>query len=336
MEPDHLKVIEKIEAAVRNGGLFALAMPRGSGKTTIVIRAMLSALLYGFRRFGCLIGATERDACRMLEHVKKELLHNPLLARDFPEVCYPLRRLEDNARRCKGQLWAGEQTSIDWGPTRITFPTIPKSKVCGTTLTVAGLTGALRGQSHVLQSGKIIRPTFILADDPQTRESSFSKIQTEQRLAILNGDVLGMAGPGQTVACVVPTTVISAGDMADQLLNRDKNPQWQGERTKMVYSFPTNQALWQTYRDKREDSFRSDGDGHEATEFYRQHRAEMDEGATVAWPERFNADELSAVQHAMNLSYRNEAAFMAEYQNDPKPPAIAGEVVLSAAEIAER
>jgi hypothetical protein len=30
--PDHLKVIEKIEQAVLKGGLFALAMPRGSGK----------------------------------------------------------------------------------------------------------------------------------------------------------------------------------------------------------------------------------------------------------------------------------------------------------------
>ena len=90
---DHKKVIRKIEAAVLHGGLFALAMPRGSGKTTIVIRAMLWALLYGHRRFGCLIGATERDACRMLEHVKKELLGNPKLSEDFPEVCYPLRRL---------------------------------------------------------------------------------------------------------------------------------------------------------------------------------------------------------------------------------------------------
>jgi len=57
--PDHLKVIAKIEAAVRHGGLFALAMPRGSGKTTLVIRAMLWALLYGFRRFGSLKAAEE-------------------------------------------------------------------------------------------------------------------------------------------------------------------------------------------------------------------------------------------------------------------------------------
>jgi hypothetical protein len=32
---DHLKVIAKIEQAVLRGGLFAMAMPRGSGKSTI-------------------------------------------------------------------------------------------------------------------------------------------------------------------------------------------------------------------------------------------------------------------------------------------------------------
>jgi hypothetical protein len=79
--PDHLRVIDKIEAAVLRGGLFALAMPRGSGKSTICERAMLWALLYGFRRFGCLIGATERAAELMLEHVKRELLFNERLAK---------------------------------------------------------------------------------------------------------------------------------------------------------------------------------------------------------------------------------------------------------------
>jgi phage terminase large subunit GpA-like protein len=43
----------------------------------------------------------------------------------------------------------------------------------------------------------------------------------------------------------------------------------------------------------------------------------MDAGAVVAWPQRYNKDELSAIQHAMNLKLRDEAAFFAEYQNEP-------------------
>ena len=49
--PDHLKVIAKIEEAVLRGGLFAMAMPRGSGKTTICECACIWAVLFGHREF---------------------------------------------------------------------------------------------------------------------------------------------------------------------------------------------------------------------------------------------------------------------------------------------
>ncbi len=45
----------------------------------------------------------------------------------------------------------------------------------------------------------------------------------------------------------------------------------------------------------------------------------MDADAEIAWPERFNHDEVSAIQHAMNLRLQDEAAFFAEYQNEPLP-----------------
>ncbi len=94
---DHLRVISRIQSAVLDGGLFALAMPRGSGKTTLCERAALWALLYGHRRFVVLVGATEAAAEVMLEHLKVELAFNDLLATDFRQVCYPIRRLENNA-----------------------------------------------------------------------------------------------------------------------------------------------------------------------------------------------------------------------------------------------
>lgn len=55
-----------------------------------------------------------------------------------------------------------------------------------------------------------------------------------------------------------------------------------------------------------------------ATEFYAAHRGAMDTGAVVAWPARYDAKtELSAIQHAMNLTFRDEEAFAAEYQKLP-------------------
>ncbi len=82
--PDHLKVISALQTAIVHGGLFAMAMPRGSGKTTIAIRAAIYAILYGYRRFVCLIAASEPSAKRLLRSLQDELRFNELLAEDFP------------------------------------------------------------------------------------------------------------------------------------------------------------------------------------------------------------------------------------------------------------
>ena len=145
--------------------------------------------------------------------------------------------------------------------------------------------------------------------------------------------MLGLAGPGRKISGIMPCTVIRPEDMADRILNRDKHPQWQGQRTKMVYTFPTNEKLWQQYAKIRAESLRQEKGLTEATAFYEQNRYLMDEGAIVAWPERFNQDEASAIQHAMNLKLQNEAAFFAEYQNEPLPEVAAEDDLLTADQI---
>ena len=41
-------------------------------------------------------------------------------------------------------------------------------------------------------------------------------------LSIVSGAITGLAGPGQRTAIIVPCTVIRSGDMADQLLDRQR------------------------------------------------------------------------------------------------------------------
>jgi phage terminase large subunit GpA-like protein len=125
--------------------------------------------------------------------------------------------------------------------------------------------------------------------------------------------------------------------MADNILDREDHPEWNGERTKMVYRFPTNERLWSRYTEIRAESLRAHGDLREATAFYQANQAEMDEGAEIAWPERFNHDEASAIQHAMNLKLQDEAAFFAEYQNEPlADKSLDDEGLLSADQIAQK
>ena len=96
-----------------------------------------------------------------------------------------------------------------------------------------------------------------------------SPLQTSERLEIINGAIRGLAGPNHRTAIIIPCTVIRAGDLADKLLDRQTNPHWHGERTKMVYQFPGNAKPWAEYAKIRQESLRADGDGREATEFYR-------------------------------------------------------------------
>ena len=331
--PDHLKVIEKIETAVLRGGLFALALPRGSGKTTITESAALWSMLYGHREFVVLIGATESAALELLDSLKTELEVNERLAEDFPEVCYPVAQLEGIANRCAGQLYKGERTRITWTSNEIVLPTVEGSRASGIIVRVAGITGRIRGMKFKRSDGRSVRPSLVVIDDPQTSESAGSLEQTRKRVRVLAGDILGLAGPGQKISGIMPCTIIRPGDMADIILNRNTHPDWNGEKTRMVYRFPTNMKLWEEYAEIRAEALRTEGNFQKATEFYLANREAMDAGAEVSWEARFNHDEVSALQHAMNLKFQDEAAFMSEYQNDPLPDDTADDSLLSVDEI---
>jgi hypothetical protein len=87
---------------------------------------------------------------------------------------------------------------------------------------------------HKTAEGKSVRPSLVLLDDPQTDESARSPSQCHTREQILAGAILGLAGPGRKIAGLMTLTVVRPDDMADRILDREKHPQWQGERTKGV------------------------------------------------------------------------------------------------------
>lgn len=333
---DHRTVIAAIERAAREGWLQALSMPRGSGKTSICERAALWSVLTGLHRFVAIIGADETAAVELLDAIKTELETNDLLLADWPEAVYPIRRLEGITNRSRGQLFDGQRTRIGWLRKTIVLPTIPGSKASGAIIKCAGLSARLRGMKHQRADGQAARPSLVLLDDPQTDRTAMSDLQCDRREAILAGAVLYMAGPGKRIAGVMPCTVIRADDMADRILDPAKHPEWHGLRMKAMYAFPANEKLWEEYRALLLEGLRSGAGIARATAFYAEHRAEMDLGAKVAWPERFNEDEVSAVQHLMNLKFRDERAFAAEMQNEPLAEQYGDGEQLTADTISER
>lgn len=317
--PDHLRVIAAIESAVLEGGLFAFAMPRGSGKTSLVETAALWSILYGHHDFIAIIGADEEHARTMLDSIKTECEVNEALLGDFPEAIYPIIALEKIHQRASGQLYQGKPTAISWTSSEVQFPAIPDSKASGGIIRVAGITGRIRGMSAKRAcDGRKVRPSLVLVDDPQTDESAKSPSQVMTREAVLKSAILGLAGPGAKISGLCTVTVVAPDDLADRLLDRSIHPEWQGQRTKLVYEWPPADDLWAKYAELRREGQKAGIGTAEADEFYSANRLEMDAGAVVAWENRKQADELSALQHAWNLRIdRGEAAFASEFQNEP-------------------
>lgn len=326
---DQREVIRLLEQTAKGGGLFAFCMPRGSGKSSWCEAGAMWSNLGGFRTYVALIGADKEAAEGTLLSIWTELTTNDELAADFPEVCHPLRALEGIANRCRGQRHEGRPTHIKWKADTLVLPTIPGSPASAAILQARGLLGRIRGMKFKRPDNSTSRPDQVILDDPQTDTSARSEKQNEKRLAILRSAILGLAGPGKQIAGVMPCTVIQRGDMVDEILDRQKNPEWRGKRTKLVYRWPDRQDLWDQYLEIRAQEIGAmspqdleEGDGPcncpRATEFYRQHRKEMDEGAEVQWEARKLEWELSALQHAYDLkAHLGDEAFASEMQGEP-------------------
>ncbi len=311
---DQKRVIKSLQHSILTVGKSAEALPRGTGKTTIGIGAVIWATLYGHRFFPVIIGPSEDHAIEIISDIKSELEGNDRLFRDFPEVCYPIQKLEGRHARARSQHINGELTKIKWTSKMISFPIVDGSPVSGIIIRALGITSSIRG----LKKGAR-RPDFVLLDDPQTRESAASVSQTKKREDTILGDILGLAGHNKSISAYMTCTVIFKGDLADIFLDNDLHPDWLGKRAKLIYAWPEDNPLWDKYDSKwREDQLKGDSSFQGATAFYKKNRAKMDAGVRVADKKLFDSTvELSAVQHARNLKLTAPDAFEAEYQNEP-------------------
>lgn len=323
-DADALALLEDIQTAMLDGGRKAIARPRGSGKTAISLGAALWAALYGHRRYLVIISATGPASLQMIADAQAHL-QTELMAADFPEIVEPLLAIDGKTQRCKYQTHLGRATKIEVKRDCIVFPTIVMNEEtgetnenAGVTIQSASITGAVRGMHRTDSSRRWIRPDFVLLDDPQSRESATSPTQTDQRERIVNGDIMGLAGHDRKIAAVMACTVICKQDLAERFLDRERHPEWKGQRTKLVEAWGGNEELWRGY----DDTYRLELAGAmpkgAATQYYTAHRAELEAGALVMCESLVSEGEVSALQHARNYLVENgEFAFAAECQNEP-------------------
>ena len=344
----YLKSSEEHESLIRSmdeclldsEGLNAYAFPRGSGKSTWAEIFCIKALFYGHRRFVVLINAEGKASAEAFQNIAAEIRYNELLLEDFPEICYPILMTEGNSWLAKHQHLHGKPTHITIRADMLTLPLVEGSKVGGSAIRCASILGRIRGLKHNIPNGPTIRPDLIVIDDPQTDKVAASLSQVNTRERIINGTIRGLAGPGKPLTILMPCTVIQSNDLADRFLDRNKKPEWRGKKSKLVRSFPVNMDLWHQYWKIKCESYRNGGKGQEATDYYILNRQQMDEGADVPWMERFTPPiQISAVQHAMDLYFKDPVTFFSEYQNEPLIESIgqnAGRIELKAEDIIQR
>jgi hypothetical protein len=333
---DHRKAIQKMQTSVLESRLFAWAMPRGSGKSALCKALAIWALVYGHRRYIVIIGPDAGHANQMLRDIKMTFAGNQRLLEGFPNVCHPIRLLENKAIKANGQHAGGKPTSITWTEGKLVLPTVEGSKASGGIVAVTGITGQIRGMSEATSDGSLLRPDFVIVDDFQTHESAYSPSQCATRLAIIMADVIELAGPGVELCGIIPCTVIRKGDAADQLLDRKLHPEFRGERMKAMYAAPTNDAWWGRYAEVLRSGLEEEESLARANAFYSAEREIADAGADVAWPERFKPTEVSAIQSLMNVKILKPEVFAAEMQNEPLEVNLEGLIDLTPERVVER
>lgn len=334
--PIHEDAIKRIEECVLHGAKYAYAMPRGSGKSSLAKTAAWWALSYAHRKYVYLIGATGSRSQRLLDSIKIWMRFNRPYIDDFPEVSVAIAELKGRGNGATGQLQHGRSTMIGWTKDMLVLPTVtPPSNfpyqdygmdslpdfvpTSGHAAACSGLTGdGIRGNAITTSVGDEVRPDLVLADDPQTDRSAASPTQNLDRYDLMTGAVLGMAGPDKNISLLMPCTIIKKGDMVSRCLDRKRSPLFRGQTTSILQAMPVNMGEWEKYFERYHYGMLQEPPTMSyANQFYEENRELLEEGCVPTWPQRMQDNEVSAIQHAMNLYALDRKTFFAEYMNQP-------------------
>ncbi|MBR2005824.1 MAG: hypothetical protein IJ991_16785, partial [Thermoguttaceae bacterium] len=328
--PIHYALLERLQTTIVEGGKAAVAMPRGTGKTTLSLIAAVWALLNGYRRYIVIVAANTKEARRILKALATMIATNPELLRDYPEVCFPLAKLGGSALLARGQTFYGEPTGVRIAADSFRLPTVRGSAASGAVVAAYGINAAIRGLQEEGPDGETMRPDFLFLDDLQTDAVAINPKRVEALDEKVASTLQGLAENGGELAMVQTITVRAPGDYAELILDREIYPLWNGERFAAVDPMPERMDLWREYRALLFEN------PDAATAFYRANLDEMRRGAVVGWPDAYQGRKLvDALEYYMRLWAENERAFWSEQQNRPQER-FSGAVKLPAKEIARK
>ncbi|ORM62015.1 hypothetical protein PRCB_03030 [Pantoea rodasii] len=199
----------------------AIAAPRGEAKSTLVSQLfVLWCIIRNIKHYPVIVMDSIDQAYPMLEAIKAELVYNPRLQTDYPDVCG------------QGRVWQ-----------------------MGTILTrndikvqVAGSGKKLRGLRH-----GPYRPDLVVLDDIENDENVRKPEQRDKLEGWLKKTVLPLGQAGGKLDVVYIGTILHYDSVLSRTLN---NKLWRTARFKAMRRWPDDRKLW----DEWESLLRNEGE----------------------------------------------------------------------------
>lgn len=331
---DRKAMLQSIIYAAEFGGDYAIAGPRGEGKTRLAIYGALYLMFADLSNFPVVIGKSQTKSQNELKTIKERLQQSEMLIADFPEVGVPFQEVGAWSSRARMQTVGGEHTNIVIASDHIIFPTIPRHCLheswpdeCepvskGQIMSSLGVDGPIRGTNY-----RDRRPTLAILDDIESKGSAESDTIIESNEDIIEKDIGGLGAGGRRVSRVMLCTTQNRKCIAYKYTDRTAKPSWNGRRFRKLVTEPTRMDLWDKYVELRINrDGESDPDARAAHVFYRDNKTSMDAGAHISNPYNYDTRkhndgdsiELSALQAYFNrVADFGKEAVATEDDNDP-------------------
>lgn len=291
----HKETAEIIDdvSTVHTNDKVAVAAPRSHAKSTYLTKSCpIREIVYRLRKYVIIISETPTVSKANMEWIRNQLKYNAKLRADFGPLLSPKDQanIRDNGEGFIAWHMDGEL----------------RRQIA---LVEAASTGqALRGRNW---NGT--RPDLIILDDLEDARPGGNASTPEQRRALKDWfaqTVMALGDPkGKRTAFIYMGTTVHYDSLLMDVLYRRSD--FKSKVYRAIIEQPERQDLWEECRliyVDRDNPNRAD----DALAFYEQHRAEMDEGARVLWP------EVQPLWKLMEWKWNNGSkAFNTEYMNNP-------------------
>lgn len=220
--------------------------PRGSAKSTIHFGYALRESLEGRENYITVVGETDDISKEFLETYRSEIEHNPRIAEAYPSVSG------------RGVVWNKHELGLR----------------NGVLIRSIGAGSKFRGRKH-----REHRPSLIIIDDPNDKDSVKSPIRRERIYQSITRDIIP-AGSNECNVFVIGTPVHPDATVC----RLEDQPAWYAKKHQALSKYPERMDLWSEW----ENILRSGNDEQtieRAQKFYTDRAVLMDVGAELLWPE---------------------------------------------------